>query len=102
MAFELYRDNVGSVAGEIDIPFVGAVTSVLPGRPNFSVSDDNGTLMVSENDFTNETVGKVESVGYIENGEVTMRDDIKYNIFPFCTAIVRDKYGDYKIHVSRS
>lgn len=96
MAFELYRDNVGSVAGEIDIPFVGTVTSVLPGRPNFSVSDDNGTLMVSENDFTNETVDKVESVGYIENGEVTMRDDIKYNIFPFCTAIVRDKYGDYK------
>lgn len=96
MAFELYRDNVGSVAGEIDIPFVGAVTSVLPGRPNFSISDDNGTLMVSENDFTNETVGKVESVGYIENGEVTMRDDIKYNIFPFCTAIVRDKYGNYK------
>lgn len=96
MAFELYRDNVGSVAGEIDIPFAGTVTSVLPGRPNFSVSDDNGTLMVSENDFTNETVGKVESVGYIENGEVTMRDDIKYNIFPFCTAIVRDKYGDYK------
>lgn len=96
MAFELYRDNVGSVAGEIDIPFTGTVTSVLPGRPNFSVSDDNGTLMVSENDFTNETVGKVESVGYIENGEVTMRDDIKYNIFPFCTAIVRDKYGDYK------
>lgn len=96
MAFELYRDNVGSVAGEIDIPFVGTVTSVLPGRPNFSVSDDNGTLMVSENDFTNETVGKVESVGYIENGEVTMRDDIKYNIFPFCTAIVMDKYGDYK------
>lgn len=96
MAFELYRDNVGSVAGEIDIPFVGTVTSVLPGRPNFSVSDDNGTLMVSENDFTNETVGKVESVGYIENGVVTMRDDVKYNIFPFCTAIVRDKYGDYK------
>ena len=96
MAFELYRDNVGSVAGEIDIPFVGAVTSVLPGRPNFSVSDDNGTLMVSENDFTSETVDKVESVGYIENGVVTMRDDIKYNIFPFCTAIVRDKYGDYK------
>lgn len=96
MAFELYRDNVGSVTGEIDIPFVGTVTSVLPGRPNFSVSDDNGTLMVSENDFTNETVGKVESVGYIENGEVTMRDNIKYNIFPFCTAIVRDKYGDYK------
>ena len=96
MAFELYRDNVGSVAGEIDIPFVGTVTSVLPGRPNFSVSDDNGTLMVSENDFTNETVGKVESVGYIENGEVTMRDNIKYNIFPFCTAIVRDKYDDYK------
>lgn len=96
MAFELYRDNVGSVAGEIDIPFVGTVTSVLPGRPNFSVSDDNGTLMVSENDFTSETVGKVESVGYIENGEVTMRDNIKYNIFPFCTAIVRDKYGDYK------
>lgn len=96
MAFELYRDNVGSVAGEIDIPFVGTVTSVLPGRPNFSVSDDNGTLMVSENDFTNETVGKVESVGYIENGEVTMRDNIKYNIFPFCTAIVRDKYGDYE------
>lgn len=96
MAFELYRDNVGSVAGEIDIPFVGTVTSVLPGRPNFSVSDDNGTLMVSENNFTNETVGKVESVGYIENGEVTMRDNIKYNIFPFCTAIVRDKYGDYK------
>lgn len=96
MAFELYRDNVGSVAGEIDIPFVGAVSSVLPGRPNFSISDDNGTLMVSENDFTNETVGKVESVGYIENGEVTMRDNIKYNIFPFCTAIVRDKYGDYK------
>lgn len=96
MAFELYRDNVGSVAGEIDIPFVGTVASVLPGRPNFSVSDDNGTLMVSENDFTNETVGKVESVGYIENGEVTMRDNIKYNIFPFCTAIVRDKYGDYK------
>lgn len=96
MAFELYRDNVGSVAGEIDIPFVGTVTSVLPGRPNFSVSDDNGTLMVSENDFTNETVGKIESVGYIENGEVTMRDDIKYNISPFCTAIVRDKYGDYK------
>jgi hypothetical protein len=96
MAFELYRDNIGSVTGEIDIPFVGKVTSVLPGRPNFSVSDDNGTLMVSENDFTNETVGKVESVGYIENGEVTMRDDIKYNIFPFCTAIVRDKYGDYK------
>lgn len=96
MAFELYRDNVGSVAGEIDIPFVGTVTSVLPGRPNFSVSDDNGTLMVSENDFTNETVGKVESVGYIENGEVTMRDNIKYNIFPFCTAIVRGKYGDYK------
>ena len=96
MVFELYRDNVGSVAGEIDIPFVGTVTSVLPGRPNFSVSDDNGTLMVSENDFTNETVGKVESVGYIENGEVTMRDNIKYNIFPFCTAIVRDKYGDYK------
>lgn len=96
MAFELYRDNVGSVAGEIDIPFVGTVTSVLPGRPNFSVSDDNGTLMVSENDFTNETVGKVESVGYIENGEVTMRDNIKYNIFPFCTAIVRDKYSDYK------
>lgn len=96
MAFELYRDNVGSVAGEIDIPFVGTVTGVLPGRPNFSVSDDNGTLMVSENDFTNETVGKVESVGYIENGEVTMRDNIKYNIFPFCTAIVRDKYGDYK------
>lgn len=95
-AFELYRDNIGSVTGEIDIPFVGIVTSVLPGRPNFSVSDDNGTLMVSENDFTNETVGKVESVGYIENGEVTMRDDIKYNIFPFCTAIVRDKYGDYK------
>lgn len=95
-AFELYRDNVGSVAGEIDIPFVGTVTSVLPGRPNFSISDDNGTLMVSENDFTNETAGKVESVGYIENGEVTMRDDIKYNIFPFCTAIVRDKYGDYK------
>lgn len=96
MAFELYRDNVGFVAGEIDIPFVGTVTSVLPGRPNFSISDDNGTLMVSENDFTNETAGKVESVGYIENGEVTMRDDIKYNIFPFCTAIVRDKYGDYK------
>lgn len=96
MAFELYRDNVGSVAGEIDIPFVGAVTSVLPGRPNFSISDDNGTLMVSENDFTNETVGKVESVGYIENGEVTMRDNIKYNIFPFCTAIVRDKYGNYE------
>lgn len=96
MAFELYRDNVGSVAGEIDIPFVGIVTSVLPGRPNFSVSDDNGTLMVSENDFTSETVDKVESVGYIENGVVTMRDDIKYNIFPFCTAIVRDKYGDYK------
>lgn len=96
MAFELYKDNVGSVAGEIDIPFVGTVTSVLPGRPNFSISDDNGTLMVSENDFTNETVGKVESVGYIENGEVTMRDDIKYNIFPFCTAIVRDKYGNYK------
>lgn len=96
MAFELYRDNVGSVAGEIDIPFTGTVTSVLPGRPNFSISDDNGTLMVSENDFTNETVGKVESVGYIENGEVTMRDNIKYNIFPFCTAIVRDKYGDYK------
>jgi hypothetical protein len=96
MAFELYRDNIGSVTGEIDIPFVGTVTSVLLGRPNFSVSDDNGTLMVSENDFTNETVGKVESVGYIENGEVTMRDDIKYNIFPFCTAIVRDKYGDYK------
>lgn len=96
MAFELYRDNVGSVAGEIDIPFVGTVTSVLPGRPNFSISDDNGTLMVSENDFTNETAGKVESVGYIENREVTMRDDIKYNIFPFCTAIVRDKYGDYK------
>lgn len=96
MAFELYRDNIGSVTGEIDIPFVGTVTSVLPGRPNFSVSDDNGTLMVSENDFTNETVGRVESVGYIENGEVTMRDDIKYNIFPFCTAIVRDKYGDYK------
>jgi hypothetical protein len=96
MAFELYRDNVGSVAGEIDIPFVGAVTSVLPGRPNFSISDDNGTLMVSENDFTNETVGKVESVGYIENGEVTMRDNIKYNIFPFCTAIVMDKYGNYK------
>lgn len=96
MAFELYRDNVGSVAGEIDIPFVGTVTSVLPGRPNFSISDDNGTLMVSENDFTNETVGKVESVGYIENREVTMRDNIKYNIFPFCTAIVRDKYGDYK------
>lgn len=95
-AFELYRDNIGSVTGEIDIPFVGTVTGVLPGRPNFSVSDDNGTLMVSENDFTNETVGKVESVGYIENGEVTMRDDIKYNIFPFCTAIVRDKYGDYK------
>lgn len=95
-AFELYRDNIGSVTGEIDIPFVGTVTSVLPGRPNFSVSDDNGTLMVSENDFTNETVGKVESVGYIENGEVTMRDNIKYNIFPFCTAIVRDKYGDYK------
>lgn len=95
-AFELYRDNIGSVTGEIDIPFVGTVTSVLPGRPNFSVSDDNGTLMVSENDFTNETVGKVESVGYIENGEVTMRDDIKYNIFPFCTAIVMDKYGDYK------
>lgn len=95
-AFELYRDNIGSVTGEIDIPFVGTVTSVLPGRPNFSVSDDNGTLMVSENDFTNETVGKVESVGYIENGEVTMRDDIKYNIFPFCTAIVSDKYGDYK------
>lgn len=95
-AFELYRDNIGSVTGEIDIPFVGTVTSVLQGRPNFSVSDDNGTLMVSENDFTNETVGKVESVGYIENGEVTMRDDIKYNIFPFCTAIVRDKYGDYK------
>lgn len=95
-AFELYRDNVGSVAGEIDIPFVGTVTSVLPGRPNFSVSDDNGTLMVSENDFTSETVDKVESVGYIENGVVTMRDDIKYNIFPFCTAIVRDKYGDYK------
>lgn len=95
-AFELYRDNIGSVTGEIDIPFVGTVTSVLPGRPNFSVSDDNGTLMVSENDFTNETVGKVESVGYIENGEVTMRDDIKYNISPFCTAIVRDKYGDYK------
>lgn len=95
-AFELYRDNIGSVIGEIDIPFEGTVTSVLPGRPNFSVSDDNGTLMVSENDFTNETVGKVESVGYIENGEVTMRDDIKYNIFPFCTAIVRDKYGDYK------
>lgn len=96
MAFELYRDNIGSVTGEIDIPFVGTVTSVLPGRPNFSVSDDNGTLMVSENDFTNETVGKVESVGYIENGEVTMRDNIKYNIFPFCTAIVRDKYGDYE------
>lgn len=96
MAFELYRDNVGSVAGEIDIPFVGAVTSVLPGRPNFSISDDNGTLMVSENDFTSEMVDKVESVGYIENGVVTMRDDIKYNIFPFCTAIVRDKYGDYK------
>lgn len=96
MAFELHRDNVGSVAGEIDIPFVGTVTSVLPGRPNFSISDDNGTLMVSENDFTNETAGKVESVGYIENGEVTMRDDIKYNIFPFCTAIVRDKYGNYK------
>lgn len=96
MAFELYMDNVGSVAGEIDIPFVGTVTSVLPGRPNFSVSDDNGTLMVSENDFTSETVDKVESVGYIENGVVTMRDDIKYNIFPFCTAIVRDKYGDYK------
>lgn len=96
MAFELYRDNIGSVTGEIDIPFVGTVTSVLPGRPNFSVSDDNGTLMVSENDFTNETAGKVESVGYIENGEVTMRDNIKYNIFPFCTAIVRDKYGDYK------
>lgn len=96
MAFELYRDNVGSVAGEIDIPFVGTVTSVLPGRPNFSVSDDNGTLMVSENDFTNETVGKVESVGYIENGEVTMKDNIRYNIFPFCTAIVRDKYGNYK------
>lgn len=96
MAFELYRDNIGSVTGEIDIPFVGTVTSVLPGRPNFNVSDDNGTLMVSENDFTNETVGKVESVGYIENGEVTMRDDIKYNIFPFCTAIVRDKHGDYK------
>lgn len=96
MAFELYRDNIGSVTGEIDIPFVGTVTSVLPGRPNFSVSDDNGTLMVSENDFTNETVGKVESVGYIENGKVTMRDNIKYNIFPFCTAIVRDKYGDYK------
>lgn len=96
MAFELYRDNIGSVTGEIDIPFVGTVTSVLPGRPNFSVSDDNGTLMVSENDFTNETVGKVESVGYIENGEVTMRDNIKYNIFPFCTAIVRDKCGDYK------
>lgn len=95
-AFELYRDNIGSVTGEIDIPFVGKVTSVLPGRPNFSVSDDNGTLMVSENDFTNETAGKVESVGYIENGVVTMRDDIKYNIFPFCTAIVRDKYGDYK------
>lgn len=95
-AFELYRDNIGFVIGEIDIPFVGTVTSVLPGRPNFSVSDDNGTLMVSENDFTNETVGKVESVGYIENGEVTMRDDIKYNIFPFCTAIVMDKYGDYK------
>lgn len=94
--FELYRDNIGSVTGEIDIPFVGTVTSVLPGRPNFSVSDDNGTLMVSENDFTNETVGKIESVGYIENGEVTMRDDIKYNIFPFCTAIIRDKYGDYK------
>lgn len=96
MAFELYRDNIGSVTGEIDIPFVGTVTSVLPGRPNFSISDDNGTLMVSENDFTNETVGKVESVGYIENREVTMRDDIKYNIFPFCTAIVRDKYGNYK------
>ena len=96
MAFELYRDNVGSVAGEVDIPFVGAVTSVLPGRPNFSISDDNGTLMVSENDFTNETVGKVESVGYIENGEVTMKDNIRYNIFPFCTAIVRDKYGNYK------
>lgn len=95
-AFELYRDNIGSVTGEIDIPFVGTVTSVLPGRPNFSISDDNGTLMVSENDFTNETAGKVESVGYIENGEVTMRDDIKYNIFPFCTAIVRDKYGNYK------
>lgn len=95
-AFELYRDNIGSVTGEIDIPFVGIVTRVLPGRPNFSISDDNGTLMVSENDFTNETVGKVESVGYIENGEVTMRDNIKYNIFPFCTAIVRDKYGNYK------
>lgn len=95
-AFELYEENVGSVTGEIDIPFVGTVTSVLPGRPNFSVSDDNGTLMVSENDFTSETAGKVESVGYIENGEVVMRDDIKYNVFPFCTAIVRDKYGDYK------
>lgn len=102
MAFELYRDNVGSVAGEIDIPFVGTVTSVLPGRPNFSVSDDNGTLMVSENDFTSETVDKVESVGYIENGVVTMRMILSI----IYSRSVRLSSGTsmviIKIHVSRS
>lgn len=102
MAFELYRDNVGSVAGEIDIPFVGAVTSVLPGRPNFSVSDDNGTLMVSENDFTSEMVDKVESVGYIENGVVTMRMILSIIYSRSVRLSSGTSMVTIKIHVSRS
>lgn len=97
-ARRMYMDNIGSTASELDMPFVGTVTSVLPGRPNFNIRDVDGTLMVSDIDFTDKTVDKVVSVGYIENGKVEMKDNIRYDTFPFCTAIMRDKYGDYKDH----
>lgn len=99
LANEYIARKRGDNMSDIELDDKVSVSTMMYGRPNLNVTDENGELQVREIDVTPEAARRIESVGYIENGQVTLRDeDVRdqARTYPYCTAIVRKAKSDYK------
>lgn len=82
------------------------IADMLPGRPSFVVrGTENNGLEVENIPITEAAAQSIESIGYILNGKLHLKDKVDYNQWPFVTSILRegnpgDKYHNQKVPVA--
>lgn len=98
---ENHTDKNGNINTnmELSVDNLAEVVAILPGRPNFTIENDN--LVYNRVDEYNKD--KIHDIGFIQDGKLHLRNgDLTVETYPFTTHIVRNKnkiYSGQKVPV---
>jgi hypothetical protein len=80
----------------VDLNTTVTVQHVYIGHPVLDATiNQDGTLTIQNNPFTQDTVKNVVDIGFIENGKVHLKNDSKVDVSSFIKSVQANKKGKY-------